>query len=127
MIILTGGAGFIGSNMLAALAARGMHDVVVADRLRDGEKWRNIAKQEVRDIITSEQLFSYLETYRAHIKIMIHMGAISATTETDGDKILENNFQLSVRLWEWCAAKNVRLIYASSAATYGDGTLGRHR
>ncbi|KAF0117820.1 MAG: ADP-L-glycero-D-manno-heptose 6-epimerase [Rhodospirillaceae bacterium] len=124
MIIITGGAGFIGSNMLAALTARGMYDVVVADRLRDGEKWRNLAKHEARGIVTPEQMFPFLEMYRGYIKIVIHMGAISATTEANGDAILENNFQLSLRLWEWCAAKRVRLIYASSAATYGDGSAG---
>ncbi|MCR6630041.1 MAG: ADP-glyceromanno-heptose 6-epimerase [Magnetospirillum sp.] len=124
MIVVTGGAGFIGSNILAALEERGAGKLVVCDRLRANDKWRNIAKRELADIVHPEQLFDFLEANRKNIEVIFHMGAISATTETDADKIAANNFSLSLALWKWCAMSNVRFIYASSAATYGDGSAG---
>jgi len=124
MIVVTGGAGFIGSNILAALEARGESRLVVCDRLRAGGKWHNIAKRELADIVHPEQLFDFLQTNKKPLKAIIHMGAISATTETDADKISANNFSLSLALWKWCAYHEVPLIYASSAATYGDGAHG---
>jgi ADP-L-glycero-D-manno-heptose 6-epimerase len=124
MIVVTGGAGFIGSNILAALEARGAGKLVVCDRLRSNDKWKNIAKRELADIVHPEQLFDFLEANRKHVQAIFHMGAISATTETDADKIAANNFSLSLALCKWCALSNVRFIYASSAATYGDGAQG---
>jgi len=124
MIVVTGGAGFIGSNILAALEERQAGKLVVCDRLRSNNKWCNLAKRELADIVHPEQLFDFLEANRKHVEIIFHMGAISATTETDADKIAANNFSLSLALWKWCAMSNVRFIYASSAATYGDGEHG---
>jgi len=124
MIVVTGGAGFIGSNILAALEAKGEQRLVVCDRLRANGKWQNIGKRELADIVHPEQLFDFLQTNKKPLKAIIHMGAISATTETDADKISANNFSLSLALWKWCAFHEVRLIYASSAATYGDGRQG---
>jgi ADP-L-glycero-D-manno-heptose 6-epimerase len=124
VIVVTGGAGFIGSNILAALDARGESRLVVCDRLRSNDKWKNIAKRELYDIVHPEQLFDFLDANRKPLKAIFHMGAISATTETDADKISANNFSLSLALWKWCATNDVRLIYASSAATYGDGGQG---
>jgi ADP-L-glycero-D-manno-heptose 6-epimerase len=124
MIIVTGGAGFIGSNILAALEERGHGELILVDRLRDGVKWRNVAKRALSDIIRPEALASFLEHHRGGVKAIIHMGAISATTETDADKVVENNFRLSLDLWNWCARNGTRFIYASSAATYGDGAGG---
>ena len=124
MYIVTGGAGFIGSNIVSGLAARGLGPIVVVDRLKDDERWRNIAKHELADVILPEALLPYLELHAASIQAVIHMGAISATTERDADLILENNFHYPMDLWRWCAGNNVRLIYASSAATYGDGSQG---
>ena len=124
MYIVTGGAGFIGSNIVAALEDQGHGPIVVVDRLRDGDKWRNIAKRNLFDIVDPDALDGFLSEHASAVEAIIHMGAISATTERDADKILKNNFQLSMKLWRWCAAHETRYIYASSAATYGDGNQG---
>ncbi len=124
MIIVTGGAGFIGSNIVAGLQDKGYSDIVVCDVLGNDDKWRNLAKRELRDIVRPEYLFAYLDRYAGEIEAVIHMGAISSTTETDADLIVDTNFVLSRDLWKWCAKAEVRLIYASSAATYGDGAQG---
>jgi len=124
MYIVTGGAGFIGSNIVWALEQRGYSKIVVVDRLRDGVKWKNIAKRELYDVVHPDDMFDFMEEHNSNIKAVFHMGAISSTTETDADKILDNNFRLSMDLWQWCTAHHVRFIYASSAATYGDGEHG---
>jgi ADP-L-glycero-D-manno-heptose 6-epimerase len=123
MKLVTGGAGFIGSNIVASLCDRG-EPVAICDRLRSQEKWRNIAKRDLVDIVTPENLQDWLNVYGASVDAVIHMGAISSTVERDADLITEVNFRLSLFLWRWCAAHGVPLIYASSAATYGDGSQG---
>jgi ADP-L-glycero-D-manno-heptose 6-epimerase len=123
MILVTGGAGFIGSNIAAALAERGA-PVAICDRFREGNKWRNVSKLELRDVVAPETLFPWLEVHAAQVEAIVHMGAISSTTEPDVDLIMEVNFRLSKHLWSWCAAHGKRLVYASSAATYGAGERG---
>ncbi len=125
MIVVTGGAGFIGSNLVAALSERGARDVVVCDWLGDGAKWRNIAKHAVADIVAPGDLVDFLAARGAGgVEAVFHMGANSSTTETDVDLILEQNYGFSMELWDQCATMGIRLIYASSAATYGDGGAG---
>lgn len=125
MFVVTGGAGFIGSNIVAALEVCYPNEkIVICDRLRDGEKWRNIAKRDLYDIVHPDDLSEFLYDHMEDISALFHMGAISATTEKDADKILENNFHLTSHLWDWCTEHEVRFIYASSAATYGDGDKG---
>lgn len=124
MYVVTGGAGFIGSNIVAALERRGARDIVVVDRLRSGDKWRNVSKRCLADIVHPDRVLEFLETHAKKIEAVIHMGAISSTTEVDADKILANNFSLTLALWKWCTAREKRFIYASSAATYGDGHQG---
>ncbi len=124
MYVVTGGAGFIGSNIVAALEDHGMGKIVVCDRLGTGDQWRNVAKRGLTNLVPPEELFDYLGNNEFGIKGVIHMGAISSTTETDADLIFANNFKLSLRLWDWCTSHHVIYIYASSAATYGDGGQG---
>lgn len=124
MIIVTGGAGFIGSNILAGLEKQKYKDIVVVDWLGNEDKWKNIAKRELAAIVAPENMFDYLEKHKEEITAVIHMGAISTTTETDVDLIIRSNFELSWKLWEFCRDNQKQFIYASSAATYGDGSLG---
>jgi ADP-L-glycero-D-manno-heptose 6-epimerase len=124
MIVVTGGAGFIGSNILAQLSEDGHTGLVVCDWLETGDKWRNIAKCELEDVIAPEALMDFLARNAGQINAVIHMGAISSTTETDADLIVRSNIRLTNDLWDWCCQTGTRLIYASSAATYGGGDAG---
>jgi ADP-L-glycero-D-manno-heptose 6-epimerase len=124
MLLVTGGAGFIGSNVVAALNDAGRTDVVVCDLLGHDGKWRNLAKRQLADIVPPADLANWLTGRQ--LDAVIHLGAISETTATDGDLVIETNFRCSMRLLDWCTANAVPLIYASSAATYGDGTQGFH-
>lgn len=124
MYVITGGAGFIGSNVVAALEARGAGPLVIVDWLDDADKWRNIAKRTLHDIVDPDDIHAFLKDNVRAVKGVVHMGAISATTETDVDLIVETNFRLSRDLWVTCAENGIPYIYASSAATYGDGTEG---
>ena len=121
---VTGGAGFIGSNIVAKLTEDPSLDVVVCDWLQEAElgKWRNIAKHPIGDFVAPENMFDWLEKRWRDIEIVVHMGAISSTTEPDADKIIHANFTLSRDLFRWCADRQRRFVYASSAATYGDTT-----
>ena len=122
MLLVTGGAGFIGSNIVAALNDAGRADVVVCDVLGSDGKWRNLAKRQLADIVPPAELSDWLKGRR--LDAVLHLGAISETTATDGDLVIESNFRLSMRLLDWCTASSTPFIYASSAATYGDGAQG---
>ena len=124
MIIVTGGAGFVGSNIVAALEDRGVGRIVVCDSFGETAKWHNLVKRELYNCIDSNQLFDFLEAHKSQIQVIFHMGAISDTTEKNVDLILNQNYRLTIRLLQWCGRNRVRLIYASSAATYGDGSAG---
>jgi len=122
MFLVTGGAGFIGSNVVASLSEAGASGVAVSDKLESDNKWRNLAKHQVVDMIPPAELAYWLDGRK--LDAVIHMGAISDTTATDGDLVMENNFRTSLRLLDWCTATRTPFIYASSAATYGDGSHG---
>jgi ADP-L-glycero-D-manno-heptose 6-epimerase len=122
MLLVTGGAGFIGSNIVAALNEAGRADVAVCDILGHDGKWRNLAKRQLADIVPPAELLGWLDGRKCDA--VIHMGAISETTASDGDLVVETNFRFSMRLFDWCAAQKVPFIYASSAATYGNGEQG---
>src|SRR3954466_1256586 len=124
MLLVTGGAGFIGSNVVAALNDLGGAEVVACDMLGHEGKWRNLAKRQLADVVPPAQLGDWLTGRR--LDAGIHLGAISETTATDADLVIETNFRLSMRLLDWCTANSTRFIYASSAATYGDGAQGFH-
>lgn len=123
MIILTGGAGFIGSNIAADLNEAGRTDIVIVDRLGTDAKWRNIARRRFADIVFPDEIEGFLSG-RSGCTAVIHMGANTSTTVIDADEVVRSNFRLSTRLWDWCTRTRTPLIYASSAATYGDGSAG---
>jgi ADP-L-glycero-D-manno-heptose 6-epimerase len=124
MIVVTGGAGFIGSNLVAGLEEAGRGPVTVVDRLGHDDKWKNLRRRELDELVDPDGLDDLLYRRVNDITHVVHMGAISATTETDADLIAETNIRLSQHVWRWCAQHDVPLIYASSAATYGDGSAG---
>jgi len=123
-ILVTGGGGFIGSNLVAGLLERDTHNVVVCDVFGSTDKWRNLSKHHVFEIIAPDHMFDWLEVNRQHVEMVYNLGAVSSTVEKDTDLVLQNNFVLSLKLWRWCNARQVRLVYASSSATYGDGSNG---
>ncbi len=120
MILLTGGAGFIGSCLHAALQRRGC-ETVVLDRLGSEGKWRNLRRHPPQRLLAPEQLDDFLAT-TPPLDAVVHLGAISETTARDGDLVWQSNVALSQRLWCWCAHQGVPFLYASSAATYGAAT-----
>ena len=122
MLLVTGGAGFIGSNIVAALNQAGRTDIVVNDVFGSDQKWRNLGKRQIADVVAPVDLARWLDGRK--LEAVIHMGAISDTTARDADLVLENNFRCSLRLLDWCTTARVPFIYASSAATYGDGADG---
>jgi ADP-L-glycero-D-manno-heptose 6-epimerase len=126
IIFVTGGAGFIGSNIVARLAEDPSLDLVVCDRLGDTQlgKWRNLVKHPIGDFVEPEDMWEWLDKRWREVEVVIHMGAVSSTTEGDADKVMTTNFGLSRDLYRWCADHQRRFIYASSAASYGDGAQG---
>jgi ADP-L-glycero-D-manno-heptose 6-epimerase len=123
MYLVTGGAGFIGSNLVARLAARG-EAVAVCDWLGQDERWRNLAHHELAALVAPETLMQWLSAPPAPLRAVLHMGAISTTTERDVERLAQLNIRATLELLQWCTQHQVRLIYASSAATYGDGSAG---
>jgi ADP-L-glycero-D-manno-heptose 6-epimerase len=122
MLLVTGGAGFIGSNVAASLNEVGRVDIAVNDILGSDGKWRNLAGRQLAEFVPPADLWRWLDGRK--LDAVVHLGAISSTTATDADLVIETNFRLSLRLLEWCAATRTPFIYASSAATYGDGAAG---
>ena len=124
MKIVTGGAGFIGSNIVADLCLDNKQDIVVCDKFDTSLKWKNLLSKGLEDIIQPDQLIDFLEENSGQIETVIHMGAVSNTDITDSRLAVETNFKLSKKLWEWTAGREIPFFYASSAATYGNGENG---
>lgn len=124
-VIVTGGAGFIGSNLIAALNARGIVDILVVDDLGTDEKWRNLVGLDYEDYMDRDDFrFAVRNDALRGVDAIFHLGACSATTEKNASYLADNNYRTSRELCEWCVEHDVRFVYASSAATYGDGALG---
>ncbi|HAB98717.1 MAG TPA: ADP-glyceromanno-heptose 6-epimerase, partial [Parachlamydiales bacterium] len=124
MIVITGAAGLIGSGVVRYLNDVKGCELVLVDDLKQGEKWKNLVGKEFSTLISKHALFDWLKGKEGEVDAIVHLGACSDTVETDADYLMENNVRFSIRLAEWALGYNKRFIYASSAATYGDGTLG---
>lgn len=123
MIIVTGGAGFIGSCVVRTLNDAGRDDIVIVDNISETDKWMNMRNKRYIKYVHKSEFLQELPTYQ-NVEAIIHMGAQSATTERNFDYLWKNNFEYTKALWNYCADHQISFIYASSAATYGDGTLG---
>ena len=126
MIIVTGGAGFIGSNLISALNARGERDILLVDNLTNGRKMHNLADLNIADYMDKDDFIALLEkpNFLNDVTAVFHQGACSATTEWDGRYVMMNNYQYSKKLLDWCLFKRIPFLYASSASVYGDGSKG---
>ncbi|NOT69665.1 MAG: ADP-glyceromanno-heptose 6-epimerase [Methylophilaceae bacterium] len=124
MIVITGGAGMIGSMIAWHLnTVLGRDDIVIVDQLHHTDQWQNLCHRRYADYLDKDELFDWLKTSK-HLDAVIHMGAISATTERDFNKLVQDNIRYSQQLWAWCAEHQIPFLYASSAATYGAGEAG---
>ena len=124
MIVVTGGAGFIGSNLIAELKCREMGPIVLCDTFGTDNRWQNLRNSGFDIWVAPDELLGWLDMNGSDVDVIFHMGAVSTTTETDVDYIMHNNFNFTMELWHWCANMGKRFIYASSAATYGGGEHG---
>ncbi len=126
MIVVTGGAGFIGSAIVWRLNALGNENILLVDELGTTDKWKNLVGLKFQEFIHKDDFISAVvdDTVEFPIEAIIHMGANSSTTEKDADHLMSNNYLYTQELAKYCISKNIRFIYASSAATYGDGSLG---
>lgn len=126
MIIVTGGAGFIGSAIVAALNSRSISDILIVDNLAADEKWKNLRRLFFSDYLEKEDFLKMIVNGQVELDIdtIFHLGAISSTTERDATLLIRNNYEYTKVLAGWATEKNIRFIYASSAATYGDGSRG---
>lgn len=124
-ILITGGAGFIGSALVWELNRRGCEQIVIADDLGTSEKWRNLAPLRFEDYLEADDLFPRLQSGAlGKFDLVLHLGACSSTTERDAAYLIRNNFEFTKELATWSLAQGARFVYASSAATYGDGSAG---
>lgn len=122
-ILITGGAGFIGSCLISMLNARGINNIIIVDNINGSEKWLNISDKKFIYYINKKELFDKIKKFD-EIDTIIHLGACSSTVETDFDYLWKNNTEYTMSIWQYCLENNIRMIYASSAATYGNPFKG---
>jgi ADP-L-glycero-D-manno-heptose 6-epimerase len=118
--IVTGAAGFIGSKLVEALNRRGIAEIIAVDSLKQGDKFRNLAKYEIADYLDQSELLESLESLAGSVEAVLHQGACSDTTLTDGHFMMDTNYRYSKQMLEWCQDEEIPFLYASSAAVYGD-------
>jgi len=125
MIVVTGGAGFIGSNLVKALNQKGYTNIIVVDNLKNGVKFRNLVDCQIADYYDKRDFFEHLQnkSLKKKITAMFHLGACSSTTEWDGHYMMQNNYEYSKLLLHFCLKRGIPFIYASSASVYGNGTV----
>lgn len=123
MIIVTGGAGFIGSCVVRTLNDAGIEDIIIVDNIASTDKWMNMRNKKYIKYVNKSEFLQEIPSYK-NVEAIIHMGAQSSTTEKNFDYLWKNNFEYTKMLWNYCADKQIQFIYASSAATYGDGSEG---
>lgn len=123
-VIVTGGAGFIGSCVVRTLNDMGITDIIIVDNILETEKWKNMRNKAYREYINREDFLQRLDEFRGQVSHVIHMGACSATTERNFDFLYKNNLEYTKRMWQFCIENDASFIYASSAATYGAGENG---
>lgn len=123
-ILVTGGAGFIGSGVIKHLNDKGLRNIVAIDELGTDEKWKNLVGKQLSDIVDKNRMFEWLKGRESEVEAIIHLGACSSTVERNASYLLENNTYFSQRVAEFAFTHDVRFIYASSASTYGDGSKG---
>ena len=124
LIVITGAAGFIGSGIVKHLNDQGMKNLLLVDDFKDTQKWKNLVGKQFVDMVSRHKIFEWLKGRENEIEAFIHLGACSDTVESDCDYLMDNNYRFSVKLAEYALNHDHRFIYASSAATYGDGKLG---
>ena len=124
MIIVTGGAGFIGSCLVRTLNDMGREDIVIVDHIEETDKWMNMRNKKYIEYINRDEFLERLPEFKGKVSHVLHMGACSATTEKNFDFLYKNNYEYTKTLWKFCAEEGASFIYASSAATYGDGSNG---
>lgn len=119
MLLVTGGAGFIGSALIWGLNQKGRDDIVVTDHFGLGDKWQNLARRQIDFAVPLESFRTWLSNNSKDIEAVFHLGACSATTERDADYLMNNNVLFTKELWDYCTSRSIPFLYASSAATYG--------
>jgi len=124
LIVITGAAGMVGSGVVRYLNDLGHQNLLLVDDLKEGEKWKNLLGKQFVDLISRHKILDWLQGRESDVDAILHLGACSDTVETNADYLLENNFRFSIRLASWALNANKRFIYASSAATYGNGSCG---
>ena len=123
MLLITGGAGFLGSNLAATLERDSRDKIVICDYINI-QKEKNLKKRNSRKIVHPKNLLHFLNKHKKEIDAILHLGAITSSTEENINLVADNNINLPIKIWDWCGKNNKRLIYASSAATYGNGSKG---